>query len=254
MFKTLGEDIQVIIDRDPAARSKVEVVLLNPGFHALLFHRFTHNLWNMGLKFIARLSSTFARLITAVEIHPAAIIGRRFFIDHGAGVVIGETSEIGDDVTLYHAVTLGGIAPSINTVAQVDQKRHPTLKDGVIIGSGAQILGPITVGEEARVGSNAVVLADVAPGVTVVGIPARVVMSRSETKHGEFTPYGTPCGDIPDPVARAMEGLLDRVATLSARVEELESQLEGKSAPVSPVSLDYDDDTPSTEIPKGENP
>ncbi len=178
MFEIIREDIQSFMERDPAARSRLEIVFLYPGFHAVLIHRAAHAVWRCGFRWFARFLSQMGRFFTAIEIHPGARIGRRFVIDHGSGVVIGETAEIGADVTLYHDVTLGGIAPSIDSSSQVDQKRHPTLEDGVIIGSGAQILGPITVGKGARVGANAVALKDIPAGVSVVGIPARVVVPR----------------------------------------------------------------------------
>ena len=142
----IREDLQAVLERDPSAGSRIEVILTNPGFHAVLFHRLCHVLWRWGLRLLPRWVAMLGRFITGVEIHPAVRIGRRFFIDHGAGVVIGETARIGDDVTLYHQVTLGGIAPALNSARQAQQKRHPTIKDGVIIGSGAQILGPVTVG------------------------------------------------------------------------------------------------------------
>ena len=161
------------------------------------------------------------------------MIGERFFIDHGAGVVIGETSEIGDNVTLYHGVTLGGIAPSVDSASQVNRKRHPTIGDGAIVGSGAQVLGPITVGAGARVGANAVVVKDVPAGVTVAGIPARVVGGRDKTHPEKFAAYGTPSPDLSDPVSRAVDGLLEQNSLLAARVEEIERQLENiaKAAP-----------------------
>ena len=165
--------------------------------------------------------SNLARLFTGIEIHPAARIGKGFFIDHGNGVVIGETAEIGDNVTLYHDVTLGGIAPAVDSASQVNVKRHPTLRDGVIIGSGAQVLGPIVIGENARVGANAVVLKDVPAGATVVGIPARVAMTRRD-RDAHFEAYGTSRDEVPDPVARVIEGLLDQIESLQARVNKLE--------------------------------
>ena len=198
-FKRIQEDIAAFRERDPAARSRVEVVLCYPGFHALLFYRLSHGLWTRGWRLLGRFTSHVGKLLTAIEIHPGAEIGRRFVIDHGSGVVIGETSEIGDDVTLYQAVTLGGIAPSVDSKSQVDRKRHPTIADGAIIGSGAQILGPITVGEGARVGANAVVTKDVPPGVTAVGIPAHVVLPRDKASAGEFVAYGTPRDGCHDP-------------------------------------------------------
>ncbi len=225
MFNNLSEDIQATISRDPAARSGLEVVLLYPGFQAVVAHRVAHACWRRGWRLLGRWISQFSRWWTGIEIHPGARIGRRFFVDHGMGVVIGETSEVGDDVTLYHGVTLGGVAPSVDSESQRDQKRHPTLGDGVIVGSGAQVLGPITVGRCARVGANAVVTRDVAEGCTVVGIPAKVVGARE--KHLEeprFVAYGTPTGDVPDPVARAIDGLLDEVQNLRARVNALEGE------------------------------
>jgi serine O-acetyltransferase len=224
IFKTIVSDIDSMMARDPAARSRIEVVLAYPGFQALVVYRLAHWLWVREWRLLGRVVSHVGRFLTGIEIHPGARIGRHLFIDHGSGVVIGETAEIGDDVTLYHDVTLGGIAPSVNSAAQVNTKRHPTVRDRAIIGSGAQVLGPITVGEDARVGANAVVVRDVPAGVTVVGIPAKVVVPR-DASH-EFLAYGTPTGDIPDPIARALEGLLDQVSRLRARVEELERHTE----------------------------
>jgi serine O-acetyltransferase len=177
---------------------------------------------------IGRFLSHLGRFLTGIEIHPGARIGSGLFIDHGMGVVIGETAEIGDRVTLYHGVTLGGLLPSIDSAAQAGRKRHPSLSDDVIVGSGAQILGPITVGPGARVGANAVVTKDVPAGVTVTGIPARVVRAAKPAQaptERDFAPYGLTSPDMPDPTARAIEGLLDRVQTLDAKVAELERQL-----------------------------
>ena len=224
MFKMFRREISAIMERDPAARSGWEVMLCYSGFHAIVLHRIAHRAWNAGWRVAARALSQFNRFVTGIEIHPGARIGERFFIDHGMGVVIGETAEIGDGVTLYHDVTLGGVAPSVNSDSQRDQKRHPTLLDGVIVGSGAQILGPITVGADARVGANAVVTKDVPAGVTVVGIPARIVQSRRAVRSDGFSPYGTPLGDLPDPVARAIEGLMEQVSVLQARVDQLEGR------------------------------
>ena len=224
MFKNLREDIDAMIARDPAARNRFEVALLYPGFQALLFYRISHALWVRDWRLIGRGFSQLGRWLTGIEIHPGAKIGRRFFIDHGMGVVVGETSEIGDDVTLYQGVTLGGVAPSVDSHSQRDQKRHPTLEDDVIVGSGAQVLGPITVGRCARVGANAVVTKDVPECATVVGIPAKVVQPRDRQGEAEprFLAYGTPTGDASDPVSRAIEGLLDEVQRLRARVDQLE--------------------------------
>jgi serine O-acetyltransferase len=222
IFKRLKEDIDSFIARDPAARSRLEVALLYPGFHAIQAYRLSHWLWKHDLRFIARLISQAARFFTGIEIHPGAKVGRRFFIDHGDGVVIGETSEIGDDVTLYQIVTLGGTSPSVDSHKQVNQKRHPTLEDGVIVGSGAQVLGPITVGKDARIGANAVVTRDVPSGVTAVGIPARVVMPRDKEHAKDFVAYGTPSDGCPDPVLRTIDNLRAQVSTLMERIEELE--------------------------------
>lgn len=217
-FARLKEDIDTIMTRDPAARSRLEVVLCYPGVHAILVYRIAHWCWGRNLKLLARFLSHVAKVFTGVEIHPGARIGRRVFIDHATGVVIGETAEVGDDVTLYQGVTLGGTSLERG-------KRHPTLHDGVIVGSGAQILGPHTIGAGARVGANAVVLQDVPPGVTVVGIPARAVLSKQRNQAEEFCAYGMPREELPDPVARAMDQLRDQVCVLAKRVEELESQV-----------------------------
>lgn len=216
VFKRLAEDIDSIMKRDPAARSRVEVLFCYPGLHALFYYRIAHALWRRGWKLAGRLIGAFGRLLTGIEIHPGATIGRRLFIDHGFGVVIGETAEIGDDVTLYQGVTLGGT--SLNK-----GKRHPTLKDQVIVGSGAQVLGPITLGTGARVGANAVVLDDVPEGVSVVGIPARMVL-RQKVEDEEFCAYGTPSRDLPDPVTRAMDGLRRQLGELQERIEAMETQ------------------------------
>lgn len=224
MFKTLGRDIDAVFERDPAVRSRLEVVLCYPSFHALLFYRLARAAWRRRWFLLGRFISHLGRFFTGIEIHPGARIGQGFFIDHGMGVVIGETAVIGNDVTLYHDVTLGGISPAVDASSQVDRKRHPTLEDGVIVGSGAQILGPITVGADARIGANSVVLKDVAPGVTVVGVPAKVVAPKAKRPHA-FEAYGTPSGGISDPVAQVIDGLMQEVQTLSARVLELENRL-----------------------------
>ena len=229
MFKTLAEDIAAAKARDPAARTKVEILLLYPGLHAVLAHRFAHALWRRGWRLTARWISQVARFFTGIEIHPGAVIGQGFFIDHGMGVVIGETSEIGNHVTIYHGATLGGIAPSVESHTQVAQKRHPTLKDGAIVGSGAQVLGPITVGENARIGANAVVVKDVPAGATVVGIPARICAGRRVSKE-EFLAYGTPTSDLADPLTRSVDSLTEQVAALQARLVKLEKALEDERA------------------------
>jgi serine O-acetyltransferase len=225
MFKSLHDEIDAVMQRDPAARSRLEVVLCYPGFQALQLYRVSNFLWVHGWRLLGRWVSQAGRLLTGIEIHPGATIGERFFVDHGMGVVVGETAEIGDDVTLYQSVTLGGVAPSIDSHSQRNMKRHPTLMNGVIVGSGAQVLGPITVGENARVGANAVVTKEVAAGATVVGIPARTIQTQVKQRPEEqprFVAYGTPTGDIPDPLARTIEGLLDEVQSLRARVNRIE--------------------------------
>ena len=233
MFDSVRSDIQAIFDRDPAVESVAEVWLAYPGFHAVLAHRLTHRLWRANWRLLARFLSHFARFLSGVEIHPGAQIGQGFFIDHGTGVVIGETSEIGDNVTLYHGVTLGGIAPAVDSSAQVDQKRHPTIGNAAIIGSGAQVLGPITVGANARVGANAVVLRDVPEGATVVGNPARIAMARRGDQP-IFEAYGAGAGEVSDPVARVIDGLLDQLESMKAQVADLESRQSDQEKRLSP--------------------
>lgn len=228
MFKHISDDLAAVIERDPAARSKFEVAILYSGFHAVLFHRFAHACYKRNWKFLARLISQFSRFMTGIEIHPGAKIGKKLFIDHGMGVVIGETAEIGDNVTLYHDVTLGGVAPSVDSDSQRDVKRHPTLEDNVIVGSGAQVLGPITVGKCARVGANSVVVKAVPERVTVVGSPARAVTGAQRPSEERFAAYGIGGDELPDPVFKVLDGLLDKVQTLSMRVEELENELDRK--------------------------
>lgn len=219
IFKRLREEIESIRARDPAARSGLEIALCYPGFHAVLFHGLANIAWQARLHLVARLISQLGRFLTGIEIHPAATIGRRLFIDHGSGVVIGETAEIGDDVTLYHGVTLGGTSLE-------EGKRHPTLLDGVIVGAGAKILGPITVGRNARVGANAVVLSDVPEGMTMVGIPGRIAMAKRKSEG--FHAYGVD-EDLPDPVLRAVETLRGEINRLQARIDELEAEKKGES-------------------------
>lgn len=223
MFQQITEDVRSVFARDPAARSSLEVVMTYPGVHAVIFHRLSHALWRRQWKLAARMLSTFSRFITGIEIHPGARIGRRFFIDHGMGVVIGETAEVGDDVTLYHGVTLGGTSWNKG-------KRHPTVASGVVVGAGAKILGPITVGEGARVGSNAVVTRDVPSGATVVGIPGRIVRKREADIDDQqeerrramaekigFDAYGmTP--DMPDPIANSIRSMLDHMHAVDEKM------------------------------------
>jgi serine O-acetyltransferase len=219
MLKALREEIDSVFGRDPAVRNRLEVVLCYPGFHAILFYRLSHWLWGKGFKLLGRFVSHVGRVLTGIEIHPGATIGKRFFIDHGMGVVIGETAEVGNDVTLYHGVTLGG------TTWQKG-KRHPTLGNEVVVGAGAKILGPITVGDGAAIGSNAVVVRDVPPGVTIVGIPGRAVGHDRRSKHEaetHFAAYGASTPDMPDPVSKAINGLLNHVSVLEARIKDLEN-------------------------------
>lgn len=217
-FKTLRHDIDVVVERDPAARSRAEVVLVYPGFHALLAYRLAHGLWRRRWRLLARMISHTARVLTGIEIHPGAEIGEGFFVDHGMGVVIGETSVVGDDVTLYQGVTLGGTSLEPG-------KRHPTLGNNVIVGAGAKVLGPVTLGDGVRVGSNAVVVKDVASGTVVVGIPAKAVTKKADAETPRFAAYGATGDGLSDPASKAIDGLMENVQFLSARVEELEKQI-----------------------------
>jgi len=224
MFSRLREDIACVFERDPAARSTWEVLTCYPGFHALTLHRFSHWLWGHRLRWLARLFSHFTRFITGIEIHPGATIGKRVFIDHGMGVVIGETAIIKEGCTLYHGVTLGGTSWNKG-------KRHPTLERGVVIGAGAKVLGPITVGEGAKIGSNAVVVREVPPGATAVGIPARIAEAGQAEARQEkaenlgFSAYAvTKSGD--DPVALAIHGLLDHAVETDRRLSALLKTME----------------------------
>lgn len=221
MLARLKEDIRCVMERDPAARNAFEVITCYPGLHALLLHRFNHWLWRHGLRWPARFLAMFARWLTGIEIHPGASIGRRFFIDHGMGVVIGETAEIGDGCTLYHGVTLGG-------TSWEKGKRHPTLEDDVVVGAGAKILGPIRVGAGSRVGSNAVVVKDVPAGATMVGVPARQAVARGDRSQQReavaqrigFDAYGA-TKDMADPIANAINALLDHIHVTDRRLQEM---------------------------------
>tara|TARA_B100000029_G_scaffold381360_1_gene376536 strand:+ start:126 stop:719 length:594 start_codon:yes stop_codon:yes gene_type:complete len=184
------EFLESIIKRDPAAKSKLSVVLTYPGVKAIFFHRIANTLWNLKMYLLARIVSQMSRFLTGIEIHPAASIGKNLFIDHGMSVVIGETSEIKNNVTLYHAVTLGGVSPSINSDSQRSIKRHPTLEDDVVVGSGAQVLGPITIGKNAKIGANAVVTKNVPEDAIMIGIPARNINSEKVLEDNKFRPYG----------------------------------------------------------------
>ena len=237
MFERIKEDIASVFDRDPAARNNFEVVTSYPGVHAIILHRAANVLWNKGYKWLARFLSTFNRWLTGIEIHPGASIGRRFFVDHGMGVVIGETAEIGDDVTLYHGVTLGGTTWNKG-------KRHPTLGNGVVVGAGAKVLGPITVGANSRVGSNAVVTKDVPDNATVIGIPGRITIQKAPRPADEsearrravaekigFDAYGV-VPDMPDPIANAIRSLLDHVHAVDKKID-------GMSNALSSLGVDY---------------
>src|SRR5947209_7538308 len=217
------EYLESVKSRDPAARSRWDVAFY-PGVWALALHRFAHWLWEGELYFLARLVNHFARFLTAIDIHPGAKIGKRFFIDHGF-TVIGETAEIGDDVTIYQSVTLGGTNPSTG----VGGKRHPTIGSGVVIGSGAQVLGPIVVGEGAKIGANSVVTKDVAPGQTVVGIPARPVPIDAVHYSPGFMAYGTPCGEDVDPVRARMAELEKEIEELRKEVRQLKAARQPQS-------------------------
>lgn len=214
MFKALKRDIQVAFERDPAARSVLEILLCYPGLHAIWMHRLAHWLWTHNLKLLARFLSHISRFITGIEIHPGAKIGPGFFIDHGMGVVIGETAEVGENVTLYHGVTLGG-------TSWKKEKRHPTIGDNVIIGANATILGPITIGSNSKIGSGSVVVKDVPPNSTVVGVPGRVVYRKGDVYKDEQGIAG-----IPDPEAKAIQCLVEQIHALEKRVEELTKRIE----------------------------
>lgn len=231
MFETIKEEIQVVFERDPAARSTLETVLTCPGFQAIIMHRLNHWLWEKRLYLVARLSAHLARFLTGIEIHPGAKIGRRFFIDHGMGIVIGETSEIGDDVSIYHGVTLGG------TTWQKG-KRHPTLESNVVVGAGAKILGPITIGTGARIGCNAVVVKDIPMGATVVGVPGHVVVKKdvmnkasqqreAMAKKIGFDAYAER-KDMPDPIQNALDSILDHMHKVDEQMSELQTRLQDK--------------------------
>jgi len=223
MFEQIKEDISVVFERDPAARTRWEIITTYPGVHALLVHRLSHWLWSNGFLWLARFISHIGRWLTGIEIHPGATIGRRVFIDHGMGVVVGETAIIGDNCTLYHGVTLGGTSWNKG-------KRHPTLEQGVVIGAGAKILGPIIVGTNAKIGSNAVVVKDVPAGATAVGIPARILDPESTKQRDDmaekigFSAYAI-SDNMNDPMTKAIHALLDHTAKQDQRIQEITEQL-----------------------------
>jgi serine O-acetyltransferase len=224
MLSRLREDLECILERDPAARSRWEVLTCYPGLHALWLHRIAHACWGHGLRWLARFISNFSRFLTGIEIHPGAKVGRRVFIDHGTGIVIGETAEVGDECTIYQGVTLGG------TSLTRGAKRHPTLGRGVIVSAGAKVLGGFTVGDGARVGSNAVLLKEVPPGATAVGIPARILHKEVEAEREQaanqmgFSAYGlSTAGD--DPLTKALHGLIDHAAAQQREIDRLVAAL-----------------------------
>jgi serine O-acetyltransferase len=224
IWSRLKEDVLVAFERDPAARSVLEVVLCYPGLHALLLHRVAHALWRRGLRLPARLVSSLSRFLTGIEIHPGARIGRRCFIDHGMGVVVGETAEIGDDVLIYQGVSLGGTSLTRG-------KRHPTIEDYVVVGLGSTVLGPVTIGRHSRVGAGSVVVTSVPPHSTVVGVPGRIVGER-----GEHTASGEPLlsldhAELPDPLVRTISTLSEQLARLEGEVAALRQEKPPASAP-----------------------
>ena len=239
VFDTIREDIYSVFDRDPAARSVLEIIFCYPGLHVVWFYRIAHWFWTREFYFLGRLTSHLGRFLTGIEIHPGAQIGKKFFIDHGMGVVIGETAEIGDNVTLYHGVTLGGV-----TWDKV--KRHPTIGDNVVIGSGAKVLGPFTVGSGAKIGSNSVVVKEVPQNSSVVGIPGRVVMQQ-EPKVEEKRP-DLEHGKMPDPEAKAISCLFDQIRALEKKVEGLTDKLE-KAEPKPAIKVAAKTSSLATKVP-----
>ena len=221
MLKKLVNEIDSIIERDPAARSRLGVVFLYPTFHVMFLYKIGNVFWRYNLKFLGRLIMYLGRIFTGIEIHPAAKIGSNFFMDHGLGIVIGETTEIGENVTIYQGVTLGGIMPSIESDLQRNQKRHPTIGNNVIIGSGAQILGAIKIGDNARIGANSVVSKDVPPNVTVAGVPARE-FGRSK-KNTSFKAYGISANDT-DPREKTLDNLIKKIENLENKIKTLQNK------------------------------
>ncbi|MCA1939924.1 MAG: serine O-acetyltransferase [Caenispirillum bisanense] len=234
LLALLREDVDSVLARDPAARGRLEVLVTYPGLHAVMIHRLAHGLWRRRLRFTARLLAFLGRLFTNVDIHPGATIGRRFFVDHGAGVVIGETAEIGDDVTLYQGVTLGGTSLSKG-------KRHPTLEDGVLVGAGAKILGANRVGKGARVGANSVVIGDVPPGMTVVGIPGRIVLP-DDARRRRVDGIDLDHHLMPDPVGKALACMLERITDLEDKLAQVAPHLLTDDAGASAALLAHGDD------------
>jgi serine O-acetyltransferase len=224
MFSALRKYLRSVRARDPAARSSWEIISCYPGIYAVAAHRVTHRLWRWRLKWLARFMAHWARWLSGIEIHPGAVIGRRLFIDHGMGVVIGETAVVGDDVTLYHGVTLGG-------TSWEKGRRHPTLGDRVVVGAGAKILGPISIGADARIGSNAVVTQDIPPGATAVGVPARILDRNACGRGQDFRAYAVASGQE-DPLILAVEALLQHAAETERRLDTALAQLRAAGIPV----------------------
>lgn len=220
VLQTLKQDIKTVFDRDPAVRSIPEIIFCYPGFHALLLYRLAHALWVRKFRFLARFLSHLGRILTGIEIHPGARIGSGFFIDHGMGVVIGETAEIGDDCTLYHGVTLGG-------TSWAKEKRHPTLGNNIVVGAGAKVLGPFKVGDNSKIGANSVVVREVPENSTVVGIPGRVVYANGEKVGSQID---LEHGQLPDPEGKAMSCMFDQLHALERRVKELEGEQDARSS------------------------
>ncbi|MEW5707274.1 MAG: serine O-acetyltransferase [Actinomycetota bacterium] len=237
MFRTLREEINTIFEKDPAAKSVVEVLLCYPGFHAIVMHRIAHFLYKRKVPLIPRLISQISRLLTGIEIHPGAKIGRRFFIDHGMGVVIGETAEIGDDVLIYQNATLGG-------TGKEKGKRHPTLGNHVVVGAGAKVLGAITIGDNVKIGAGSVVVRSVPANTTVVGIPGRVVVSHGQRLTAEEE---LEHGHLPDPEAQAIKCLGDKIRELEKRIDEL-TKKEGAKESTPPLRLVAEEDSKTCEV------
>ena len=224
LLSLIHSDLKAAKKRDPAARHYLEIIFTYSGFHATIIHRICNLLWRLRLKFIARTLSSISRVLTSIEIHPAATIDEGFFIDHGAGLVIGETTIIGKNVTIYQQTTLGGLSPSVDSDSQRNIKRHPTIRDNVIVGSGAQILGPVVIGKNSRIGANAVVLKDVPENITYVGVPARKI--ESSNLNESFNPYGISKGVIDDPNKKSIHALFIEIHALNQKVDDLKKQVD----------------------------
>ena len=224
LLSLVCSDLKAAMKRDPAARHFLEIFFTYSGFHATFLHRICNLFWRLRLKFLARFLSNISRILTSIEIHPAAQIDEGFFIDHGAGLVIGETTVIGKNVTIYQQTTLGGLAPSVDSDSQRNIKRHPTINDNVIVGSGAQILGPVTIGKNSRIGANAVVLKDVPENITYVGVPARKVESKNINQ--SFNPYGMSEGIIDDPNKKSIQALFAEIHSLNEKLDDIRKYID----------------------------